>query len=231
MKLQITGASVFVNRMFEACGPYQWAREFLKNSLEANATKVEFGIEWQAVEKRGIYRRTVMDNGIGMDRDELLRFFSTLGEGAKKIGGIHENFGVGAKIASLPWNPEGLVVISYKRGKAAMIWIVLDEESGDYDLIEFKTAKGISHVIEPQVIDGIDWAAIKPEWITDHGTVIVLLGSEEHPDTIHGNPQAGEAAIKGLSVYLNTRLWDRGDVEVRVGELRSYMRTQLPKRP
>ena len=79
-KLSIVGASVFVNRMFEACGNYQWAREFLKNSLEANATKVDFGIEWQAVEKLGVYRRTVVDNGIGMKRDELLRFFSTLGE-------------------------------------------------------------------------------------------------------------------------------------------------------
>src|ERR671912_2576760 len=134
MKLRITGASNFVNRMFEACGNYQWAREFLKNSLEANATKIEFGIEWQAVEKLGTYRRTVIDDGLGMDREELLKFFSTLGEGAKKIGGIHDNFGVGAKIAALPWNPEGVVVISYKAGIGSMIWMVLDEDSGDYEL-------------------------------------------------------------------------------------------------
>jgi hypothetical protein len=137
MKVSITGASNFVNRMFEACGSYQWAREFLKNSLEAEATKVLFGIEWQAVEKRGVYRRTVIDNGCGMDRDELLNFYSTLGAGAKKIGGIHENFGVGAKIATLPWNPEGVVVISYKGGQASMIWIMLEPESGDYELVEF----------------------------------------------------------------------------------------------
>src|SRR5882724_1451135 len=105
MKLRITGASAFVNRMFEACGSYQWAREFLKNSLEAGATRIEFGIEWQAAEKFGVYRRTVIDNGSGMDQAELLKFFSTLGEGGKKIGGIHDNFGVGAKIAALPWNP------------------------------------------------------------------------------------------------------------------------------
>src|SRR5215470_1021142 len=126
MKLNITGASHFVNRMFEACGPYQWAREFLKNSLEAQATKVEFGIEWQAVEKLGVYRRTIMDDGCGMDREELLSFFSTLGEGATKI-------------AALPWNPEGVIVISYKKGKGSMIWIMLDEESGDYELVEFET--------------------------------------------------------------------------------------------
>src|SRR5215472_11631187 len=99
-KLAIVGASNFVNRMFEACGNYQWAREFLKNSLEAGATKVEFGIEWQAVAKWGVYRRTVADNGCGMNADELLKFFKTLGAGAKPIGGVHDNFGVGAKIAS-----------------------------------------------------------------------------------------------------------------------------------
>src|ERR1700730_10640149 len=144
MKLAITGASHFVNRMFEACGAYQWAREFLKNSIEAGGSKIEFGIEWQAVAQAGVYRRTIMDDGSGMDAKELLDFFSTLGAGAQKIGGVHVNFGVGAKIASLPWNPEGLVVISYKRGKASMIWIVLDEESGDYELMEFKAEAGIS---------------------------------------------------------------------------------------
>jgi hypothetical protein len=85
MKLGIVGASNFVNRMFEACGKYQWAREFLKNAQEAGAQAVEFGIEWQAVEKLGTYRRTVVDDGLGMDSQELLRFFSTLGEGAKQI--------------------------------------------------------------------------------------------------------------------------------------------------
>src|SRR5882672_1310000 len=64
--------------MFEACGNHQWARRVPKNSLEGEATKIEFGIEWQAVEKPGVYRRTVTDNGIGVTRDELVRFFSTL---------------------------------------------------------------------------------------------------------------------------------------------------------
>src|SRR5688572_20030353 len=106
MKIEITGASAFVNRMFEACGNFQWAREFVKNSIEAHATRVDFGIEWQAVEKLGVYRRTIADDGEGMTGDELRSFFSTLGRGAKKIAGVHDNFGVGAKIAALPWNPD-----------------------------------------------------------------------------------------------------------------------------
>jgi hypothetical protein len=76
-KLATIGAFIFVDRMFEACGNYQWARNFPKNSLESEATKIEFGIEWQAVEKPGVYRRTVADNGIGVTRD-VVRFFSTL---------------------------------------------------------------------------------------------------------------------------------------------------------
>lgn len=229
MKISITGASNFVNRMFEACGTYQWAREFLKNSLEAQATKIEFGIEWQGVEKKGIYRRTVVDDGTGMDREELLCFFSTLGAGARKIGGIHENFGVGAKIASLPWNPEGVVVVSYKNGRSSMIWMVLNPDSGDYELVEFETGGEKTCVVEPQIIDDVDWAAIRPSWLTDHGTIIVLLGSEEYPDTVLGNPHAGEKDTKGLSVYLNSRFWDLSQVDIKVVELRSEKKSQWPQ--
>lgn len=235
MKLQIVGASTWVNRMFEACGNYQWAREFLKNSLEANASKVEFGIEWQAVEKYGCYRRTVSDDGLGMDAEELWKFFSTLGEGAKKIGGVHDNFGVGAKIAALPWNPQGVVVISYRAGKASMIWITLNAELNEYELIDFQTQRGLSTVIDPCEIDWrddeVDWCAVAPEWAREHGTTIVLLGSSESPDTVLGNPLAGEKDIKGLSVYLNTRFWDLSALEVKVVELRSEKKNSWPSSP
>jgi hypothetical protein len=233
-KIAIVGASHFVNRMFEACGNYQWAREFLKNALEALANKIEFGIEWQAVEKLGVYRRTIIDNGIGMSKEELLRFFSTLGEGAKRIGGVHDNFGVGAKIASLPWNPEGVVVISYKDGKPSMIQIELDPDSADYQLLEFQSEKGTTYVINPAEVEwgnGINWAAIAPDWARQNGTAIVLLGSDEAPDTILGNPKAGENAIKGLSVYLNSRFWDLTHVEVTVVELRNERKTSWPTSP
>ncbi len=45
----------------------------------------------------------------------------------------------------------------------------------------------------------------------------------------HGNPQAGETDIKGLSVYLNHRFWDLSSADVRVVELRSERRTQWPQ--
>lgn len=232
MKVSISGASNWVNRMFEACGPYQWAREFLKNSLEAGAKRVEFGIDWQAVANLGVYRRTIMDDGSGMSAEDLLKFFSTLGEGAKKIGGIHDNFGVGARISSLPWNPEGVIVISYKDSKASMIWILLDPDSGDYELAEFEVDGKKNCVIDPLHIgefEGVDWARIKPEWIESHGTIIVLLGSEEYKDTVLGNPRDKETSIKGVSIFLNSRFWDLSSVDVRVVELRSDKKSQWPQ--
>src|SRR5262249_44637443 len=233
-KLAIVGASHFVNRMFEACGNYQWAREFLKNSLEAGATKVEFGIEWQAVEKEGVYRRIIADDGFGMTCDELFTFFSTLGDGAKRIGGIHDNFGVGAKIASLPWNPEGVVVISYKDGHASMIRIQLDDDGAEYELCEFRSDKGVAYVINPAEVDwgeDVNWGAVAPAWAREHGTTIILLGSEEAPDTVLGNPKAGEKDIKGLSVYLNSRFWDLAQSEITVVELRSERKNSWPTGP
>ncbi len=239
MKVGITGASEFTKRMFESAGPYQWARECLKNSIEAGAKNVHFGIEWEGVEHDGVYRRYIADDGCGMNEDELLKFFSTLGVGAKPIGGVHKNFGVGAKIASLPWNPNGVVVLSWKNSKASMIWIELDPDSGDYELREFDTDRGATCVIDPEEaeeVNGIDWAALKdnlamvnPDFIDEHGTIVVFLGSDAYPDTVLGNVGAGENAIKGLSVYLNTRFWDLSDVKVTVAELRSEKKANWPQ--
>jgi hypothetical protein len=234
MKVNIVGASAFVNRMFEACGQYQWAREFLTNAIEAGASRVQFGIEWEAVKKLGKYRRTIVDDGAGMDRGELLRFFSTLGEGAKKIGGVHENFGVGAKIASLPWNPTGVVVVSYKGGKGSMLRIVLNQGTGEYELVDWHLEGGAATcVVDPAEVqwssEDVDWSALRPSWLKSHGTIVVLLGSERAPHTVLGNPAAEEGDIKGLSTFLNTRFVQLKDVDVTVTELRSVNEDKWPR--
>ena len=230
-KVEITGASAFIRRMYEACGPYQWAREFLMNSLESGATRVEFGIEWNSVELFSVYKRVVIDNGSGMSRDELLRFFSTLGAGGKKIGGVHDNYGVGAKIAALPWNPEGLTVVSYKNGKASMICIRLDVDSGDYELHEWTDSKNRKQVvIDPHDYDWEDvipYDKLKPAWLGDNGTIIVLEGKSFDDDTI---APEGEAVVGGLARYLNSRFWDLSNVDVFVAEMRSEQKHMWAKK-
>jgi hypothetical protein len=235
-KVEITDASNWVRRLYASGSSYQWARETLMNSLEAKAKRVEFALEWQGVEKLGVYRRIIMDNGKGMDADELLAFFSTLGLGDKKIGGLHDNFGIGAKISLLPWNPSGLVVISYKHGVGSMIWIRHDRDTGNYELVDWENERGRKvSVIDPHEYewpdDEVDFSALKPDWIGMHGTIILLMGSEVHPDTIYGDVDRGEEAQGAtLTRFLNGRFWTFGDAEeVRVVEMKSAKKNQWPE--
>ena len=115
-----------------------------------------------------------------------------------------------------------------------MIQIEHDPETSEYHLLEFQSEVSTTYVINPQEVDWddeINWSAVAPEWAREHGTTVILLGSEEAPDTVLGNPRAGEQDIKGLSVYLNTGFWDLSQTEVAVVELRSERKTSWPLGP
>src|SRR5687767_11697908 len=113
----------FVTRAYREGGVLQWVREAVLNAIEAGAARIHFGIEWQAAEARGVFRRLIADNGCGMNDDELRGFFNTFGGGGKPIGDDHENYGIGIKSSLLPWNSEGIIVASWKDGVGSMIWI------------------------------------------------------------------------------------------------------------
>src|SRR5262245_52323052 len=90
--MKASGIQHQVERVYREGGANQWVRETLINALEAEATRIEFGIEWQAVEGQGVYRRVIADNGVGMTPEELVGFFNVWGGGGKPIGGLHDNF-------------------------------------------------------------------------------------------------------------------------------------------
>ncbi len=236
LPMEADGTQHLVERTYREGAPLQWVRETDINANEADATQIEFGIEWQAVENHGIYRRTIADNGCGMTADELVGFFNTFGGGGKPIGGAHENFGVGSKTSLMPWNRYGLVVVSWVDGEASMIWLHQDPDSGAYGLRLFEAEDpetgetSLEHVFEPfdDPDHGCDWSEVRPDWIGDHGTVIVLLGNDATQDTVLGDPGREESDIKGISAYLNRRIWDVGEV-VTVDELRSNERATWPR--
>lgn len=202
----------YVDRAYREGAPFQWARELYKNSEEAGATRVEFGIEPQAA-KRGVFRIFEVDNGHGMDDEHLVTYFKMLGVGGKPIGGPHENYGHGARVSLLPWNAYGVVVISRKNGADSMIWMCKDAD-GNYCLREWEVededgAVSLTPVVEPydDSEDGTDWRKIIPEWVGDHGTAFVLLGNTSDDHTIDGDPRYPEEAVaRGLHQYLGGRL-------------------------
>ena len=234
MDIKIVGASQFIGRDFEACGNFQWVREHTQNSIEAHATKIEFGIEWQAVKKFGVYRRTIIDNGDGMTRKEAIDLMSVIGLSSKPIDGVHNNYGIGARIATLPWNSNGIVLITKKQGEVSMICMKYRKEDQTYYLEDFIGPNGLTSVMDPTIQeetdDDINWGTILPDWVEDHGTAIVLLGDNKHPDTILGVPNTEERHYNGISIYLNSRYWDLRHMEmVRVINVQSDDQSKWPK--
>ena len=237
--MQVDGTEHLIERTYRESGVFQWVRETYKNSIEAGAKRIEFGIEWQAVENLGVYRRTIIDNGAAMDDDELVAFFNTFGGGGKPIGGPHENFGIGAKTSLLPWNHYGVVVISRKGGIDAMIWLHRDPATKEYGLKLFDVEDDEGNVEWVDVVEpydateenGVDWRSVLPDWLGDCGTAIVLLGNDPTQNTALGNPDhTAEASTHGLAQYLNRRIWELPtDLEVAVEALPVTDRTKWPR--
>ena len=220
--VDIEGAENWIKRSYLSCGEFQWVRETYINAKEAGATYIEYDVEWQAVKVLGVYRMIISDNGSGMSNQEILEYFSKLGRGGKPIGGVHENFGIGAKVSLLPWNQNGVTIISYKNGIGSMIHINYESETGKYRLLECKRdGKPSIVVLDPDDVvsdDGLDWSKVVPDFIKEqgHGTSIILHGSDECPNTLFGNPKSDENKnTRGITKMLNSRLWEVAPIEVR----------------
>ncbi|MGE3844110.1 MAG: ATP-binding protein [Vicinamibacterales bacterium] len=181
----VGGVQHLIERGYREGSELQYVRELFKNALEAGATRIEFGPEWQAVEREGVYRLMVADNGKGMGPDELLKFLNTFGGGGKPIGDAHENFGVGAKTSLLPWNHEGVVVISWVAGEpeGSMVWLRRDAKTGECGARRRQADNGfLGEVVRPFG----DFSAVKSDWIHEHGTVVICFGNAGTEDTFLG---------------------------------------------
>lgn len=236
-----------VDRAYAEALPYQYARELVKNGIEAGATYIEVGIDWDqvAASKGSVYRLRYRDNGCGMSEDELEAYFNHISAGSKVLD-AHGNFGVGAKISLLPWNHKGVIVMSWQNGDGSMIrlrrvntlnyglqkWAVaLDDDEGNPETDDQGNPLAMWH----KVIDAYD--EYTPEWVksetpsgTGSGTVIVCLGNTGNEDTILG-PE-GRGTVKQHTLALNTRFFDiPPDVTVVCQELANKSKADWPLRP
>ena len=55
--MAVTGVQHLIERAYRESGELQYLRELLVDALEAGALRVEFGPEWGAVEREGVWRR------------------------------------------------------------------------------------------------------------------------------------------------------------------------------
>lgn len=138
--MQAVGVLAHVDRAYQASSAYQWAREAVVNAIQARATQVTFGVEWQAVAARQVYRRTIIDNGSGIPAQQMPAFLNKFGGSGRIIGDITSNYGIGFKTSCLPWNTAGVVVISVNsesensKSRVNMMWLRREKRSdGTFD--------------------------------------------------------------------------------------------------
>ena len=188
------GVSFMVHRLGTEVGPLKQVRELLINAFEAieaykkenpDDTSFQGQVEVCAdplfLKSEGVRKAAFCDNGIGMDLVELRRYFNTLAESGKRQS-IEENFGVGAKISTAAWNPYGVEIRSWKRGRGYIVRIVHDPKTDQYGLEQFPMPDGTypDYLDLAQIEDSEDY---RSPIISDHGTMVVLLGKELQHDT------------------------------------------------
>ncbi len=228
---------ILVDLLHRDCSQLQFVRELTQNGIEAilqlpdRTGEIRWDVDWNRFELQGsdyAQKLCVIDTGIGMTGEEMAAYINKLSSS------VHEqsasgNFGVGAKIAAAPLNPEGLVYLSWKDGQGWMIQLVKDPQTGDYGLLRFD--------------DGEFWRRIqddiKPEPIDQHGTMVVLLGREEDEATVEAPPGA-KMPRKWVLRYLNSRYFrlpENISVKVREGwdlpkgDRHSFLRTVTGQGP
>ncbi len=212
------GTYTLISRLYSDLAPYQVWREVFENCVQAGARKVTIARHepsWGAHQHR---KRMVSDDGEGMTPELLARVTANLGASGKDLG-LTKNIGVGAKIATLPWNTHGLVYVTLRDGLMSMAWIEVDEATGTAYFRDLSAQAGLTALVydsdgqavvfEPGVVEGVDWAATLPAFVraAGHGTSVVLMGVSRDDNTLAGDvkKEKNSETTTVLVDYLDSR--------------------------
>lgn len=207
LPLKVANTGFLLDRLGQDCHPLQFLRELTQNSIEAilrtpeRKGEVVWDVDWNSLEldETGTYKLSVMDDGDGMTGDEMVRYLNHLSSSVS-VQSMTGNYGVGAKIAAATRNHHGLIYISWKNGRGAMVHMWRDPESGQYGLRQFQRPDGsFDHYVEVE-------DTVKPPLITDHGTMVLLMGNSPEADTMEP-PINTPSPSRWISRYLNTRFF------------------------
>jgi len=206
------GLTQLIRNLGRDCTPDQYLREFLKNSIQAceralNQNRDDLlyqpTIHLDAnpdLREAGLWKLSFVDNGDGMDRDEMVSLLNNL-SASGSVKNQHINYGVGAKIAAMTRNHEGIVYESWKNGLGHRIIVKFDEDAGIYGIAPIDLPDGsFDYVIQLAPSE-------KPNLIDEHGTRVTLLGMSLEQDTMK-KPEGVNGSNEAWFInYLNTRFF------------------------
>jgi hypothetical protein len=217
--VNLKGLTALIRNLGKDCTPDQYIREFVKNAIEAcQRTKLpnrQILIDYNPdiLQKSNLYKLAFTDNGDGMtlaQMEDLLNSISASGSTANE----HENYGVGAKIASLTRNHFGVHYESWKGGKGHSILIRYNPK---YDIFGIQGYPDKDKKIHySRVLSD----AGKPPMIGEHGTRVTLFGMNLDHDTMTPPWGINDEKSIWLLNYLNRRFYELPagiEIQARVG--------------
>ncbi len=176
-------------------------RELTMNAIEAAArASGEKTVHWTSGTYKGVRKAVIWNTGPGMTAAELKAATDLTCEINKNLG-LDENFGVGAKVSSLPNNKHGMRFRSCKDGRVSEVMLGYDQRAKQYVRFEYELPNGAYDT----VID-VTAAAIKEGRKVDfEWTEVMLLGNSAGQDTA-ARPFANSEKEKA---YVATTLYRR----------------------
>jgi hypothetical protein len=206
LPMTVQNMGFLLDRLGADCAPLQFIRELTVNAAEAIAVlpdhtgEIIWDFDATNYELEGLYKLCVIDTGTAMTGPEMVQYINRLSSSGREQS-VDGNYGVGAKIAAATRNPLGVVYLSWKNGRGAMIHLWRNPDTGEYGLKRLKLPGGRYGHWGP-VED-----TLKPKAIKDHGTVVILLGSKDSDNTIEA-PEGAASPSRWIARYLNSRFFD-----------------------
>lgn len=202
LPMSVAEIGFLLDRLGQDCHPLQFLRELTQNSIDAikhtgKSGEITWDVDWTYYDLTGIYKLSVVDNGVGMTGEEMIKFINQLSSSLTEQS-FSGNYGVGAKISAATRNHHGVVYVSWKNGEGATIHLYRDKLTRQYGLKQWKKVDGSYDYYLPISDD------IKPEIIKDYGTKVVLHGATATEDTM-SPPDNTPSPSRWVSKYLNTR--------------------------
>ncbi len=203
--LRIADEAFLVASTIERCPKTMMLRELVMNALEAAAAAPEGArtVRIGATKIDGTDKLTLWNTGPGMTAEQL-RQVSDLASSLHKEHGLDRNFGMGAKVASLPSNKHGLRYRSCHAGVVSQI--TLGQRNGVYGrIIPADATPGESQ--DSQDVTDICRAEGQYDLSTDW-TEVVLFGNRADQNTVldpyNGNPASSPTWV---GHYLTQRFY------------------------
>jgi hypothetical protein len=203
LAMTVNNTGFLVDRLGEDCHPLQHLRELTTNSIEAilqtpeKAGEIVWDADWVTYDLESVYKLSITDTGVGMTGTEMEKYINQLSSSGSEQS-LSANYGVGGKIATATKNHAGVIYLSWKNSKSAVVHLWRDAETSQYGLKRFDTGDGET-AYHYSVED-----AVKPSLITSHGTKVVLLGNSNDEDTMKAPPDTPSPS-RWISKYLNSR--------------------------